>query len=115
MRKMMIAAAALAAVATPGLAQVNTGSGNGLVAVNIQDVSILNNFLNNDQIAALNNLGVPITVQVPVGVAANVCNISAAVLANQKGTGAAPCDAKTGSKALAQNVITQKLNQKRGH
>ena len=114
MRKLMIAAAALAATATPALAQVNTGSGNGLVAVNIQDVSILNNFLNNDQIAALNNLSVPVTVQVPIGVAANVCNISAAVLAKQA-AGAAPCDAKSGSKALAQNVITQKLHQKRGH
>jgi hypothetical protein len=98
---------------TPGLAQVYTGSGNGLVAVNIQDVSILNGFLNNDQISALNNLGVPVTVNVPIGVAANVCNISAAVLAKQA-AGAAPCDAKSGSKALAQNVITQKLNQKRG-
>jgi hypothetical protein len=114
MRKIILGAIA-AAAAVPALAQVNTGSGNGLVAVNIQDVSILNNFLNNDQITALSNLSVPITVQVPIGVAANVCNISAAVLANQRGTGAAPCDAKTGSKALAQNVITQKLNQKRGH
>ena len=112
MRKLLLAAAALAA--TPALAQVNTGSGNGLVAVNVQDVSILNNFLNNDQISALNNLGVPITVQVPIGVAANVCNVSAAVLAKQA-AGAAPCDAKSGSQALAQNIITQKLNQKRGH
>ena len=114
MRKLMIAAAALAVTATPALAQVNTGSGNGLVAVNIQDVSILNNFLNNDQIAALNNLSVPVTVQVPVGIAANVCGISAAVL-GKSGGGSPTCTAKTGSKALAQNVITQKLNQKRGH
>jgi hypothetical protein len=114
MRKIMLAALA-AAAAIPATAQVNTGSGNGLVAVNIQNVDILKNFLNNDQISALNNLSLPITVQVPIGVAANVCNISAAVLANQRGTGAAPCDAKTGSRALAQNVITQKLNQKRGH
>ena len=113
MRKMIFAAAAVAMATTPGLAQVNTGSGNGLVAVNIQDVSLLNGFLNNDQISALNNLGVPVTVNVPIGVAANVCNISAAVLAKQA-AGAAPCDAKSGSKALAQNVITQKLNQKRG-
>jgi hypothetical protein len=114
MRKVVLAALA-AAAAVPALAQVNTGSGNGLVAVNIQNVDVLKNFLNNDQIAAANNLSVPITVQVPIGVAANVCNISAAVLANQRGTGAAPCDAKSGSRALAQNFITQKLNQKRGH
>lgn len=113
MRKIVFAAAAAAMAATPALAQVNTGS--GLVAVNIQDVSILNNFLNNDQISALNNLSVPVTVNVPVGVAANVCGVNANVLAAQKKTGAATCDAKTGSKALAQNVISQKLNQKRGH
>jgi hypothetical protein len=105
--------AALAMTATPALAQVNTG--NGLVAVNIQDVSILNNFLNNDQISALNNLSVPVTVNVPVGVAANVCGVNANVLASQKKTGTPTCIAKSGSKALAQNVISQKLNQKRGH
>jgi hypothetical protein len=111
----MIIGAVLTAAAIPALAQVNTGSGNGgLVAVNVQDVSILNNFLNNNQIAALNNVSAPITVQVPIGVAANVCNISAAVLAHQA-AGAAPCTAKSGSRALAQNVISQTLHQKRGH
>ena len=112
MRKILMAAVAAATFATPAISQVNTGS--GLVAVNVQDVSILNNFLNNDQIALLNGLSIPVTVQVPIGVAANVCNISAAVLAKQAAD-AAPCDAKSGSKALAQNVITQKLHQKRGH
>jgi hypothetical protein len=109
----MFVAAAAAVAATPALAQVNTGSGNGLVAVNVQDVSILNGFLNNDQISALNNLGVPVTVNVPVGVAANVCGVSAAVLGKSGATNPT-CTAKSGSKALAQNIITQKLNQKRG-
>jgi hypothetical protein len=113
MRNIMFAAVALAA--TPAIAQVNTGSGNGLVAVNVQDVAILNNFLNNDQISALNNLSVPVTVQVPVGVAANVCGVNANVLASQKKTGTPTCTAKSGSKALAQNVVSQVLNQKRGH
>lgn len=114
MRKLMIAAAALAAAGTPALAQVNLSQ--GLVDVTIQDVSILNNFLNNDQIALLNGLSVPVTVQVPIGVAANVCpNVNAALLAQKlKQGGTATCDAKSGSKALAQNVITQKLHQKRG-
>ena len=112
MRKMMIAAAALAAASTPALAQVNTGS--GLVAVTIQDVSILNNFLNSAQISALNNVSAPITVQVPVGIAANVCGVSAAVL-GKSGGGSPTCTAKSGSRALAQNVITQTLKQKRGN
>ena len=111
MRKMILAAAAFAA-ATPALAQVNTGS--GLVAVTVQDVSILNNFLNKDQIAALNNVSAPITVNVPVGIAANVCGVSAAVL-GKSGGGSPTCTATSGSKALAQNVISQTLNQKRGH
>jgi len=111
MRKMILAAAAFAA-ATPALAQVNTGS--GLVAVTVQDVSILNNFLNTDQIAALNNVSAPITVNVPVGIAANVCGVSAAVL-GKSGGGSPTCTATSGSKALAQNVISQTLHQKRGH
>ena len=113
MRKIMIAAAGLASLATPAIAQVNTGSGNGLVAVNVQNVDILKNFLNDSQISALNNLGVPVTVNVPVGIAANVCGVSAAVLGKSGGTNPT-CTAKSGSKALAQNVITQTLKQKRG-
>ena len=110
MRKLLVAAVALAA--TPALAQVNTGSGNGLVAVNVQNVDILKNFLNNDQISALNNLSVPVTVQVPIGVAANVCGVNANVLAQQKkGTDPVSCTARNGSKALANAVAAQKLTQ----
>lgn len=112
MRTLMIAAAlGTAAIAAPAAAQLNTSA--GLVTVNVQDVSILNNFLNNDQIAALNNLNVPVTVQVPVGVAATVCDVSANVLASQKKAGGATCDAKSGSKALAQSVSKQLLSQKK--
>lgn len=111
MRMMIIAAAAFAA-ATPALAQVNTGSGNGLVAVNVQNVDILKNFLNNDQISALNNVTAPITVNVPVGVAANVCGVNANVLAHQKkGADPVSCTARNGSKALANAVATQSLTQ----
>jgi hypothetical protein len=110
MRKIMIAAALMTATA-PAFAQVNLSQ--GLVDVTIQDVSILNNFLNNDQIAALNNLSVPVTVQVPIGVAATVCDVSANVLAKQKKSGTTTCAAKSGSKALAQSVAKQKLSQKK--
>ena len=112
MRKLMIAAAAIAATATPALAQVNTGSGNGLVAVNVQNVDILKNFLNNDQISALNNVTVPVTVNVPIGVAANVCGVNANVLAKQKkGDDPVTCTARNGSKALANAFADQKLTQ----
>jgi hypothetical protein len=107
----MIASAALAVLATPALAQVNTSG--GLVNVSVQNVDILKNFLNNDQISALNNLSVPVSVQVPVGVAANVCGVNANVLAKQKKTGDATCTARNGSKALANAVAAQKLSQKK--
>ncbi len=111
MRKMIIAAAAFAA-ATSALAQVNTGSGNGLVAVNVQNVDILKNFLNDSQVSALNNVTAPITVNVPVGVAANVCGVNANVLAHQKkGADPVSCTARNGSKALANAVAAQSLTQ----
>ena len=112
MRKLMIAAAALAVTATPALAQVS-GAG-GLIAVNIplQNIAILNGFLNNDQISLLNNNNVPITVQAPISVAANVCHLSVAALASQKNKGGGSCDAQSGSAALARLVSQQVLDQK---
>ena len=112
MRKSMFAAAAASLAATPAIGQVS-GAG-GLIAVNIplQNVSILNNFLNNDQISALNNLNVPITVQAPISVAANVCGVPVAVLASQKNKGGGSCTATSGSSSLARLVSQQLLNQK---
>jgi len=105
MRKFLFAAAALAAVASPAVAQVNTSG--GLVNVSVQNVDILKNFLNSAQIALLNGVQVPVSVAVPVGVAANVCGISAAVLG--KSTSDPACTANNGSKALANAFAAQKL------
>jgi hypothetical protein len=104
MRKILIAAAAVAA-ATPALAQVNTSG--GLVNVSVQNVDILKNFLNNDQIALLNGVQVPVTVAVPIGVAANVCGVSAAVIG--KSSSDPVCTARNGTQALANAVAAQKL------
>lgn len=110
MRKMIFAAAiAAATAATPAIAQV--GNSQGLVSVQVQDVSLLNNFLNDTQIAALNNLSVPVTVQAPISVAANVCDTTVAALAEQRKSGDAMCTAKSGSKALADVVNRQMLKQ----
>ena len=109
MRKIMIAAA-LAAAATPAFGQI--GNSQGLVAVTINDVSILNNFLNDSQIAALNEIGIPITVQAPISVAANVCDTTVAILsAQRKANSPATCTAESGSAALASVVQRQKLKQ----
>ncbi len=111
MRKLIIAAAMAASVASPAFAQI--GNSQGLVTVTVQDVSILNNFLNNDQIAALNNLNVPITAQVPISVAANVCGTTVALLSAQRKAGDAACNATSGSAALAKQVVRQDLSQKK--
>lgn len=95
--------------AVPAASQVTLQE--GLVAVSIGDISILENFLNDTQIAALNNVAVPIKVQVPVSVAANVCGVTVGVL-SEAGSAAA-CNAKSGSQALATAVVDQVLNQKK--
>lgn len=114
MHKLMIAAALGAAtVSAPALAQVDLNNSQGLVNVTIEEnnIEILNNFLNETQIAALNNLDADVIVQVPIGVAANVCGVSAAVLGENKG-GDAGCTATSGSNALARAVSQQVLDQK---
>ena len=106
---MMAAALVLgtASLTVPATAQTQ----RGLVNVTITDIAILNNFLNGAQIAALNNLRVPVTVQVPIGVAANVCGTTVAVLS--AAGSAAACNATSGSQALAQVVNRQLLSQKK--
>ena len=108
MRKLMIAAA-VAAIATPAFAQTQTAVGNsqGLIPVQIQNVSLLNNFLNGAQIAALNNVSAPITVQAPISVAANVCGTTVAALAEARKNGNGGCTASSGSAALADIVNRQ--------
>ena len=110
MRQYIFAAILAAAATAPVQAQLSASP--GLVTVNVQNVALLNNFLNGAQIAALNSLNVPVTVQAPIGVAANVCGVSAAVLGKSGGTNPT-CTAKSGSKALAQLVNRQLLSQKK--
>ena len=87
MRKILVLAAGAAMIAAPAVAQ-NQG---GLVNVNVSDISVdLNRIISDNNITA--QVPVDAIVSVPVGIAANVCNVSAAVLARQA-AGAAPCNA----------------------
>ena len=112
MRKIMMAtvlALGTASLATPATSQVLTG---GLinVTVPISDVNILNDSLNKNQIAALNNIAVPVVVQVPVALAANVCGTTVAIL-SAAGSGGA-CTATSGNRTLGQAIVRQALKQK---
>jgi hypothetical protein len=107
MFKATVAAAGLAfALSGAAFAQSdNAGGGNnseqgGLVNVSLGDVVL-------QEIAKDINVDVsqiPVTVQVPVGIAANVCGVAANVLAQQKNAGDAACEATSSSEALTQIV-----------
>lgn len=110
MRTFMMAAALSlggASIAAPASAQVLN---DGLINVTVTDVSILNDSLNKNQIAALNNVAAPIVVQVPVALAANVCGTTVAVL-SAAGSGGA-CTATSSNRTFGQAVVRQALKQK---
>lgn len=65
---------------------------SGLVNVNVEE----------------NDIGIPVNVQVPIGIAANVCGVNAAVLAAAVSQdGDAECDAE--AEAVAQNRAIQRF------
>ena len=100
MRKIMMAAAVATLAATPLAAQTQ----QGLVNVNIADLEIIKNSLNNNDVA----VAVPVNVQVPIGVAANVCGISVLAIREQDNK----CDAKNASTALGAALAKQGIGQR---
>jgi hypothetical protein len=113
MRKMMMAGAlalCTTAITVPATAQVQVPS--GLVNVTVGNV-ILEDILTDVEINALNDLDVlnnnQIQAQVPIGIAANVCGVSAAVIG--KSTSNPVCTAESGSQALAQAIRKQYLRK----
>lgn len=103
MRMIFPALAACALVATPASAQL---VGGGLVVVNVSNVA--NNIARDLSIDVRN---VPITVQVPVSVAAAVCDIDVNVLAQQRKDGPRTCTAESTSSALNKFVQKQMRQQ----
>ena len=90
------------ALATQSGGQNQQGGQAGLVNVNVSNIR--------PEIAKNINVSenqIPVTVQVPVGVAANVCGVDANVLAQQKQGGTAQCQAKNTTQALNQAVQQQ--------
>lgn len=89
-----------------GAAQAQTVSptvnANNLVSVNVSNVA--NELAKNLKVEVSQ---IPATVQVPVGIAANVCDVEANVLAKGGASGPAQCTAKSTSQALNQQVQKQ--------
>ena len=91
--------------ASTGGTSGTSGGGAGiptLVSVNLQNV--LNN-LSVDLNVARNNI--PVTAQVPIDVAANVCGVSVSALAASIASGQAGCTATTTTPQLTQAVQQQ--------
>ncbi|HEX6706383.1 MAG TPA: hypothetical protein VF169_16605 [Albitalea sp.] len=92
------ACAALALVTVAGA----TAQQTGLVNVDIRNVA--NNIAQNLKV----DVGqIPVTVQAPISVAANVCGIDATVLSSQTTSSPANCTARTASTALNDIVQSQ--------
>jgi hypothetical protein len=96
MMKKILATTGLAFVLTTGAAY--TQQQDGLVNVAVSDVNILNDL----------KLTAPVTVQVPVDVAANVCGVDVNVLSEQVKTNPTySCEAKQNAQALSAFVVKQ--------
>ena len=95
-------------LALPVLASMTFSSSpaSALVVVNVdlRNARVLNNIANNLNVAVSN---IPITVQAPVNVAAQVCGVTANILANAFVKGGATCSAYQSSRAL--NQIVQRV------
>lgn len=106
MRKLTlaVASAALAFSAAPALAQ-----NNGLVVVDLSNanVELLNNLAQNLNIQNVNVLR-DVQVQVPIGIAAAICDVNANVLAKQRKNSNFKCTAQNQTTALT-NAVRQKM------
>ena len=88
MRKLIFAPVLAAALSlgTPGIAMAANNDQNGLVNVNLQGLS----------------LAIPVSVAVPIGIAANVCDVS--VLSLQDPSAGDTCTATNNSLALSRAI-----------
>lgn len=100
MRRIASLLAISAFAAAPVFAQQS-----GLVNVDVHNVA--NNIAQNLKV---NVSQIPVTVQVPVGVAANVCGVAANVLGQQAAGGGGSCTATSTSTAL-NNIVQQQLKK----
>ena len=106
MQKRNFLALTIFSLACAGAFDTAAAQQSGLVNVDIRNVA--NNIARNINVDVSQ---IPVTVQAPIGIAANVCGVNANVLA-QQGTGAAQCAATSTSNAL-DNLVQRQLKSNR--
>jgi hypothetical protein len=99
-RKACVAVSFVAAIV--GYTMPSSAQQTGLVNVDLRNAKILNNIANHLNVNVSN---VPITVQVPIDVAANVCGVAVDLLSQGIGHGGSSCYAQGTSRALNQAVL----------
>ncbi len=87
----------LAAVVFSLAAPAAMSQQNGVVNVDLRNARILNNIARNLNV---NVSQIPITIQLPISAAANVCQVDVAVLSNAIERGGATCTAQSTSFAV---------------
>lgn len=97
------AAISMMAMTSPATAQNQAG----LVNVNISDLN-LENIANNLSVEVSQ---IPVNVQVPVSVAANICGVAVNALATQKKNGPVSCDAASGSEAAVTQALSKQMRK----
>ena len=106
MKYLVTTAAALGLmVATAAPLHAQNVSANNLVNVQLSD-SLIENIAND---LSVDVSQIPVTVQAPIGIAANVCNVAANVLATDTSAEGASCDAETTSQAF-NNLVQKRIS-----
>lgn len=104
--RILITAAAVALLAGPALAQQS-----GLINIDLSNLEVLEKA----EIAKDINIDVsqiPVTLQVPVSVAAAICNVPVNVLAQSKSKGDTACAPTAGSDAINSSIQKQMKQQR---
>ncbi|HEU5482865.1 MAG TPA: hypothetical protein VFU80_07240 [Sphingomicrobium sp.] len=82
-----------------------------MVNVSVPNLDVLGDFVSKDDAAALGGDALPMTIQLPLGVAASACGIDKAELEKNMKDGGASCTATTGSRSLAEAVVKQRQSE----
>lgn len=97
------------ALLAAGLLAASVARAQQLSAISVDVSSVAPDIAKNINVALAD---IPTAVQAPVGVAANVCGVSASTLAQQSSGGTTSCQATTTSTALDQ-VVQRQLKTKK--
>ena len=105
MRKVILTGAAVLALAACSSSGTGTGGSGGTTVSDLINVNLSNVAAEIAKNVNIDLSRVPITVQLPITVAANVCGVDVNLLSAQVSTGSNTCTATATSPQLEQEVV----------